>query len=338
MSSEYSYFVANNWICWSYEAPLYRVDGTPLQNNDTWWESDAAIARVYLNGQWTTPTNAVPGVYAIKTTTQNSPFPLAAFQLTGWNAINVNEFSYNGTTGFIAQEANAYECLYSISMDVGAGTDGGGYFSASANAPQAVTANTHLFFDFVNKSTGGTTYTATSIQLPPPGNGRVNCAIAPCRPQVNLVIPITVTTGGQLKLEVYKSGPGVGIDYAIYDVPASASPQTVSFSCCPDMVVGDYFRVIWVGPGTATIGANRRIDIMDTVLPTSNIITRVKKNGVVVSSQNSVASSLMVPNSMTVTGSMRFTAAINDVISLEVLPSNYGVTVTSAMINIQPDP
>jgi len=56
------------------------------------------------------------------------------------------------------------------------------------------------------------------------------------------------------------------------------------------------------------------------------------------SSQNTVTSTLAVPNTITVTGSMRFTAAVNDVISLEISPSNYGLTVQSAMINIQPDP
>jgi hypothetical protein len=338
MSEQYAFIVGNNWVCWAFEPPVVRSDGSPLQEKDTWWESDAAVARVYLNGQWTSPTNAHPGVYAIKTSSQNAPFPLAPFQLTGWTPLNLAEFSYNGTTGFIAQEPNAYECLYSISMDVGAGANGGGYFTANATAPQSVVAGNLLFFDSPNINTGAQTYNPLKIQLPGASNGIVECIINPCRPQVNLVLPITTTTGGQLIFQVFKAGIPLFVDYAVIEVVASASPQTISFSCCPDMLVGDYFRIRWAGPGTATFTAARRIDIMDTLPPASTVTTRVKKNGVVMPSQNTVTSTLAVPNTITVTGSMRFTAAVNDVISLEISPSNYGLTVQSAMMNIQPDP
>lgn len=338
MSEQNAFIVGNNWICWAFEPPIVRSDGTPLQDRDTWWESDAAVARVYLNGQWTSPTNEHPGVYAIKTSSQNAPFPLAPFQLTGWTPLNLTEFSYNGTTGFIAQEPNAYECFYSITMDVGVGSNGGGYFTANATSSQSVVTNDLLFFDSASVNTGAATYNPTKIQLSGASNGRVECIIAPCRPQVNLVLPITTTTGGKLILEVFKSAIPLTINYAEVDVVASASPQTVSFSCCPDMIVGDYFRIRWAGPGTATFNSARRIDIMDTLLPTSTVVTRVKKNGVVMTSQNTVTSTLTVPNTVTVTGSMRFIAALNDIISLEISPSNYGLTVQSAMINIQPDP
>lgn len=341
MSEQFSFIVGRNWNCWAYEPPEVRSDGTQLQNQDVWWESDTAVARVYLNGQWTTPTNAVPGVYAIKTTTQTSSSP---FLLTDWNAINVNEWSYNGTTGFICSEPNAYVCDYSVRLtgaSYSSANTGVGYHSATVDTPYTIdgAANQRIYFAFVSKSTSGSSYNASSMSSGGVNQAKATCVVEPCRPQVNYNLNLNAgATALQLKFQVYKVGPAVWIDYAVVNVPASASAQSVMFSVCPDLNIGDEFRLICAGPGTATIASSSRIDIQDQLPVTTQVTTQVKKNGVTISTQNSVVNSVQVDQTRTISGSLRFTAALNDVISLEVIPANSGITASSAALNLTPDP
>lgn len=349
MSEQFSFIVGSNWNCWAYEPPTVRSDGTQLLNNDVWWESDTAVARVYLNGQWSTPTNQQPGVYAIQAAGQSFNIAGETALVSPWGApfMNLNEFTFNGTNGFICSEANTYVINYDLQLTQNQNMV---YtkFSGGGGASQIYTNGQYLSFItpiqqpvFVGWNSATRAFESTVT------NGykgvyefklylNVNaCAAASIVLEVN---GVEITNGGQL--------------WYNFSHQQAAEETGYNCSCRYTVNIGDTvkFKVVGGGGNLLDLDSDKcYLEILNCVpqlnqnaftygTPISNVSAAIKVNGIALTQGHTPTVSVIPGQKSQLKGSLRTALALNDVVTIEVTAGKGGITLNSAMLNISPDP
>lgn len=342
MSEQSAFIVGKNWICWAFEAPIVRSDGSPLQNHDTWWESDEAIARVYLNGQWTTPTQQIPGITAIMAVSKNFNINGETSLLSPYTVYNANDWFYNGTTGFLCGEPNSYLINYSLelaqvyNMIYDKYTGGGGASQTYTNGQYLSFANTIQASSFVGWSNNSFTASVAS------GYNGVY--------EFKLYLRTNAFNNGSIVLEV--NGNEVLGGELLYNYQHLPSPESWGIHCSTKYTVvnGDVIKFKVKG-GAGTIididSTNSYLEITNMVpvlqpsgffynVPYSQVTAVLKKNGVAVSNGHDPKVSLIGGQKSILSNSLRVSCALNDVITLEVSCTKGGCQVRSALLNILP--
>ena len=342
MSEQNSFIVGKNWICWAFEPPMVRGDGTPLQNNDTWWESDAAIARVYLNGQWTTPTQQIPGITAIMAVAKTYNINGETSLLSPYTVSNSNEWFYNGTTGFICGEPNSYLINYSLelaqlnNMLYSKFTGGGKPSQTYTNGQYLSFANVIQQASFIGWSSNSFTASVASGY-----NGVF---------EFKLYLRTNALNNGSIVLEVNGNEvPGGELVYNYQHIP---SPEAWGIHCSTKYTVvnGDVIKFKVKGAAGTIIDIdsdNSYVEITNMIpalqptgffynVPSSQVTVVLKKNGVAVSNGNNSVVSLIGGQKTLLSNTIRVGCVLNDVITLEVSSTKGGCQVRSALLNILP--